>query len=80
MCGQIASGDRAGAGVLCGVEVRDPLRGLTEPVGQEFVGVAEVPVGLALVAEGRVNPAGLRGDQRPRRGYLGPRGGALGGG
>ncbi|WP_326647363.1 hypothetical protein [Streptomyces sp. NBC_01750] len=46
-------GDRAGAGVLGAVEVRDPFGDVVaEPVRQELVGVAEVCLRLALVAEG----------------------------
>jgi hypothetical protein len=32
---------------------------VAEPVRQELVGVAEVPVGCSFVAERRVHPAGL---------------------
>ncbi|MCX5252528.1 MULTISPECIES: hypothetical protein [Streptomyces] len=70
--GEVAGGDRAGAGMLGRVEVAHPLGDVVaESVRQEAVGVAEVPVGLPLVAEGRVHPAGLRGDQRSRRGQGG---------
>ncbi|MFF8023880.1 hypothetical protein ACFZDJ_22730 [Streptomyces sp. NPDC007896] len=55
---EVSGGDRAGAGQLGSVEVAHPLRDVgAEPVRQELVGGAEVRLGLALVAEGRVHPA-----------------------
>ncbi|MER5465825.1 hypothetical protein ABT010_35215 [Streptomyces sp. NPDC002668] len=52
-CGEAAGGDRAGACVLGAVDVRDPFGDVVaEPVRQEFVGVAEVSLRPALVAEG----------------------------
>ncbi|MCF3137542.1 hypothetical protein [Streptomyces olivochromogenes] len=55
---EVSGGDRAGAGVLGGVEGAHPLRDVgAEAVRQELVGGAEVRLGPALVAEGRVRPA-----------------------
>ncbi|MFI1702428.1 hypothetical protein ACH419_41800 [Streptomyces bobili] len=69
--GEVPGGNRAGTGVLDNVEVRDPSGDvLSEPVRQEFIGVAEMLLGLALVAEGRVHSPCLRGDQRFYRGHL----------
>ncbi|WP_244902727.1 hypothetical protein [Streptomyces griseoruber] len=58
--GEVAGGDRAGAGVLGGVEVAHPCGDVVaEPVRQELVRPGQVRLGLALVAEGGVDPPGL---------------------
>ncbi len=58
--GEVAGGDRAGAGVLGGVEVRHPLRDVVaQVVGHQLLGSAEVPLCITFVAEGRLHPPGL---------------------
>ncbi|RYJ24048.1 hypothetical protein CU044_5210 [Streptomyces sp. L-9-10] len=60
---QVTSGYRAGAGMFGGVEVRHPVGYIAKSAGKNLISGSHVPVGLALVAEGRVHPSGLRSDQ-----------------